>query len=151
MEYWKGHKYILLASASGWFLASGAGVIIRNMQVVTPEKDITIPTEGWEYSISSGQIYYNKDWDVTTADIKVNIEGTGLQWFPDTEMVVEVVHPTHPGTVVGWIIFTILLVLLLGYLYLRFVKKKSISEFCGEFRAYLVKKFNQIGIISWSF
>ena len=58
MEYWKGHKYILLASASGWFLASGAGVIIRNMQVVTPEKDITIPTEGWEYSISSGQIYF---------------------------------------------------------------------------------------------
>ena len=88
---------------------------------------------------------------MTTADIKVNIEGTGLQWFPDTEMVVEIVHLTHPGTVVGWIIFTILLVIILFYLYLRFVKKKSISEFCGEFLAYVVKKFNQIGIISWSF
>ena len=88
---------------------------------------------------------------MTTADIKVDIEGTGLQWFPDTELVVEVVHPTHPGTVLGWIIFSLFLAFLFLYLYLRFYKKKSISEFCAEVRAYLVSTYNKVGVISWSF
>ena len=62
----------------------------------------------------------------------MNIAGTGPQWFPDPRVEVEEIFPTNPGTVVGWIIFSLLLLLLLGFLYLRFFMKKSISDFCGE-------------------
>ena len=127
MEYWKIHKYILFSRLSGWYLTEGSEMIIRNREVVTPAN---IPTEGWKYSISTG---------------------SGLQWFPDIEMVVEVVHPTPPGAVVGWIIFTVFVSLLVFYLYLRFYKKKSIPEFCEEARAFLVSMFGKVGVIVWSY
>ena len=75
---------------------------------------------------------------------EINIEGTGPQWFADPLMEVAVVGPTHPGTVVGWLIFSLLLVLLLGFLYLRFYKKKSISVFCQETWALILTTYEHL-------
>ena len=59
-------------------------------------------------------------------------------------MEVEVFYPTHPGTVLGWIIFALLIALVLGYLYLRFYKKKSVKLFGEEFRAFVVSTYEQV-------
>ena len=71
----------------------------------------------------------------------MNIEGTGPQWFPDPKVEVAPVRSTSPGTVVGWLIFSLLLLLVLVLGYIRFYMKKSISDVCGEVWAYLVAKF----------
>ena len=76
--------------------------------------------------------------------LEMNIEGTGPQWFADPLMAVEVVRPTHPGTVVGWLIFSLVVMLLLGYLYLRFYMKKSISVFCEETRGWMDTNWQKI-------
>ena len=145
MEYWKDFQFILSSTARGWLLASKSGVIIRNRhRAVTTEEGIQqIPSDGWEYSIATGEPD-SSTINVKTADIKINVVGTGPQWFPDPQMEVVVFHPTHPGTVLGWIIFALLIALVLGYLYLRFYKKKSVKEFGEEFRAFLVSTYEQV-------
>ena len=55
MEYQKGYRYRLVTKASGWMLEDGTEGIIRRKGPVTPEKGIKIPTDGWEYSISTGE------------------------------------------------------------------------------------------------
>ena len=62
-----------------------------------------------------------------------SIPGTGLRWFSDPHLEVSPASSTKPGTVIGWIIFVLLLGLSVGgLLYLKFYKKKNIGEFFKE-------------------
>ena len=55
VEYQKGDRYTLVTKASGWMLEEGREGIIRRKGPGTPEKGNKIPTDGWEYSISTGE------------------------------------------------------------------------------------------------
>ena len=55
VEYWKGYKYRLVSRANGWFLFDGTEEIMRSKWSISTKKKISIPTHGWEYSISTGE------------------------------------------------------------------------------------------------